>query len=156
MSTDNPRSNTPLIRALWQGALVGSLILSSAYANAQVRLVTDEEARRPDAKVATTRAITRGPGLKLASSENVKAGGFPLKVLIESRGGVRIDPGSVKIEYLKEPLVDLTERVKTSIRPDAIEIPVALLPPGEHAFRVSVNDVDGRRGTVYFSLKAQP
>ena len=132
------------------------LLLTSMQSAAQVRLVTEEEAKRPDAKMATTRAITRGPGLKLASGESVKAGGFPLKVLFESRGGVRIDPASVKVEYLKEPLVDLTERVRAGIRVDAIEISAASLPVGDHAFRVSVSDVDGRRGTVYFSLKAAP
>lgn len=132
------------------------LVALSMRAHAQLRLVTDEEAGRPDAKVATTRAITRGPGLKLASNDSVKAAGFSLKVVFEPRGGVRIDPASVRIEYLKEPIVDLTERVRAGIRADSIEIPAAALPAGEHAFRVSVNDVDGRRGTVYFSLKALP
>jgi hypothetical protein len=132
------------------------LLALSMHSHAQLRLVTDEEAVRPDAKIATTRAITRGPGLKLASNESVKAAGFPFKVIFEPRGGVRIDPASVKVEYLKEPVVDLTERLRSAIRADSIDIPAAALPAGEHAFRVSVNDVDGRRGAIYFSLKALP
>lgn len=128
-------------------------VASSAWA--QVQLVTDEEARRPDAKTALTRAITRGPGVKLASPETVKASGFALKVEFESRGGKRIDPATVKVEYLKEPVVDVTERVKAGVRADAVEISQVLLPPGDHSFRVTVADIEGRRGSAVFSLKAR-
>ena len=128
----------------------------AASAWAQVQLVTEEEAKRPDAKTALTRAITRGPGVKLASADSVKASGFALKVEFEARGGKRIDANSVKVEYLKDPVVDVTDRVKMGIRADAVEVSQALLPPGDHSFRVSVADVDGRRGSTVFSLKARP
>lgn len=147
----NPPAFATLVRAVAAAVVLGG----AASAWGQVQLVTDEEARRPDAKTALTRAITRGPGVKLASPETVKAAGFALKVEFESRGGKRIDPATVKVEYLKEPVVDVTERVKAGIRADAVEISQALLPAGDHSFRVTVADTEGRRGSAVFSLKAR-
>lgn len=156
MKTEHISKRLLRLRRIGSIAAASVSLCVSLQVGAQVRLVTEDEAKRPDAKIAMTRAITRGPGLKLASSDSVKASGFALKVIFESRGGVRIDPNSVKVEYLKDPLVDLTERIRAGVRPDAIEIPAAALPAGDHAFRVSVSDIDGRRGTIYFSLKATP
>lgn len=132
-----------------------SLVASAAPDGPPLRLVTDDEARRPDARVPTTRAITRGPGVKLVSASEVNAGGFPMKVQFERRGGVQLDPQSVRVEYLKEPMVDLTDRVRSRVAGDAIEISQATLPPGEHHFRVTVKDAEGRQGGGMFSIRAR-
>ncbi len=137
-------------------ALMAALLVgSSAAADGPLRLVTEEEARRPDARVPTTRAITRGPGLKLISSAEVSAGNFPMKVQVERRGGVQIDPQSVRVEYLKEPVVDITDRVKARFAGDSLDIPQATLPTGEHHFRVTIKDADGRQGSTLFSIRAR-
>lgn len=148
----------PLVRIPIVGVLFafGLLVSTPCFPQGNaIRLVSDEEARLPDGRAATTRAITRGPGLKLISPADVVGKAFPVNVQFERRGGVALDLKSFKIEYLKEPVIDITERVRAKVNADTLEIPVAALPPGEHHFRMSLKDVDGRTGTALFSIKAR-
>jgi hypothetical protein len=117
-----------------------------------LQLVTADEAKLP-ASAATpgTRAITRGPGVKLVTPESV-SGTFRLKVEFAPHGGTKIDPASVKVEYLRGSGVDLTARLKASIKPEGIEVASTQAPAGEHAFRVSVRDSEGREGKTEFKL----
>lgn len=134
--------------------IVFSLLMAvSAGASAQsLQLIKDEEAKLPAAAVKPpTRAITRGPAVKLASPDSV-TGAFPLKVTFEPRGESKIDLSSVKVEYLKGPGVDLTDRLKAGIKPGGIEIPAAAAPAGQHPIRVTVRDSEGRLGSTEFNL----
>lgn len=130
-----------------------ALLLPSLAAAQAVQLISDDEAKLPNAPPApATRAITRGPGVKMVSPETVSKGHFAFKVAFEPRGGAKIDPGSVQITYLKSPQVDLTGRVKTAIRPDGIDLAAAAAPVGEHPIRISVRDDEGRQGVGTFTL----
>jgi hypothetical protein len=60
---------------------------------------------------------------------------------------------SIKITYLKNPVVDLTERVKPFIGTGGLDVPAAEVPPGNHPIRVEVRDSDGRSGSASFILK---
>ena len=71
----------------------------------------------------------------------------------EAHGGAKIDPKSVKITYLKNPAVDLTERVTPFMGLNAIDLPAAEVPPGNHPIRVEVRDSEGRYSSVTFNLK---
>ena len=127
-------------------------LLSSAASAQTVQLITADEAKQPAAAPKpSTRAITRGPGVKLASPESV-SGNFPFKVAFEARGESKIDPATIKVEYLKGSGIDLTERLKAGIKSDGIEIPAAAAPSGEHPIRVTVRDSEGRLGTAEFKL----
>ncbi len=105
--------------------------------------------------VPTTRAITRGPGIRLLSPNDVSAKAFPFKLAFEPRGGAQIQPDSVRIEYLKQPLVDLTPRLAGALRGNAIELPAAAVPPGSHPLRVSVRDSEGREAHAIIHLHAK-
>ena len=64
----------PLVRIPIVGVLFafGLLVSTPCFPQGNaIRLVSDEEARLPDGRAATTRAITRGPGLKLISPADV-------------------------------------------------------------------------------------
>ena len=127
-------------------------VFSSAAFGQTVQLITAEEAKLPAAAAKpASRAITRGPGVKLVSPESV-SGNFAFKVAFEPRGGSTVDPASVKLEYLKGSGVDLTERVKASIKPGGIELAAAAAPAGEHPIRVTVRDSEGRQGSAEFKL----
>ena len=133
-----------------------SLLASSSAWGQAVQLITAAEAglkaTAPDAVANTkSRAITRGPGVKLASSDKV-SGNFALKVGFEPRGESKIDLASVKVEYLKGAGIDLTERVKASIKPSGIDISAAAAPAGVHPIRVTVRDTEGRQGSADFKL----
>jgi len=127
-------------------------LVSSAAFGQTVQLITPDEAKQPAAATKpASRAITRGPGVKLSSSEAV-SGAFPLKVGFEPRGDSKIDVASVKVEYLKGNGIDLTERVKAGIKPTGIDMAAVAAPAGEHPIRVTVRDSEGRVGTTEFKL----
>jgi len=132
------------------------LLLLATNVEAQVlQLITEDEAHlppAPESKEQVTRAITRGPGITLASADTVKRAGFPFHIVFEPRGGVSVDPASVRILYLKNQPVDLTERLKGQIRPEGVDVPVATAPTGEHPFQVTVRDSNGRQSVKKFKL----
>jgi len=128
---------------------------ASVAAAQTVQLITDKEAKLSAAPQAPSRAITRGPGVKLLSPESVAKGAFSLKVAFEPRGGSKIDPGSVEVTYLKNPPVDLTSRVKSAIRPDGIDLASASAPAGDHPIRISVRDDQGRQGSLVINLSVK-
>jgi hypothetical protein len=137
--------------------LAASLIvaLPSMTAHATEALITQEEAALPPPKgaiAADRRGVTRGPKIELVSGEQiVSPTHFQLKFL--SYGGATIDPGSLKMTYLRTPNVDLTARVKAYVQPTGLDMPDVSLPPGEHMLRVDVKDSDGRAGSTSFVLK---
>lgn len=134
------------------GALLALLPMTSF---GQVKLITEEEARAPAQNMASTRAITRGPGIKLISPNEVPAKSFPFKLVFEPRGGATINLSTFKIEYLKQPLVDLTERVRAGLKGNALEMSQVSVPAGQHPMRISIRDSEGREGTTVIEINAK-
>lgn len=119
-------------------------------------LITPKEALMPAASgELKTRGIARGPGIKVISPDvtapEIK-GPFDLKVVFESRGGNKIDASAVKVTYLKATAVDLTPRLKGAITETGIDFAKAEVPPGEHAVKITVKDVDGRESNTVMNL----
>jgi hypothetical protein len=131
-------------------------LVSAQFANAQVlQLITEDEAKLPPpAAGLPSRGVTRGPGIKIDSPDpsGKLANPFALKVSFVAHGGSKIDPDSIKVTYLKSPLVDLTPRIKGAIAVDGIDVPKASVPPGEHKIRISVKDSDGRQNSEIVTL----
>ena len=119
-------------------------------------LITAKEAQMPAASgELKTRGIARGPGIKVISPDVTAAeikGPFDLKVVFESRGGNKIDASAVKVTYLKATAVDLTPRLKGAITEGGIDFAKAEVPPGEHAVKITVKDVDGRESNTVMNL----
>jgi hypothetical protein len=131
---------------------LGLFLVSAAAFGQTVELITTEEAKQPAAAAKPpSRAITRGPGVRLISPESV-SGTFAFRLAFEPRGESKINTSSVKVEYLRGPVIDLTGRVKHGIKPTGIDIPAAAAPPGEHPIRVTVRDSEGRLGMVELKL----
>jgi len=141
------------ITSLLLGATT-ALALSSAHAGP---FITADEAKLPAAAKVTMRGgLTRGPNIKVLSpAEQVLKSPFDLKVQFEPHGGAKIDPASVKVTYLKTPLVDLSERVKPYASANGIDFAKAEVPPGEHQIRVQVTDSDGRVGNTILTFKVE-
>jgi hypothetical protein len=142
------------------GMVAGILAGVSVPASAQV-LITEAEAKLPAAPGAVpvdSRGITRGPRVEVVSPAKGKALPSPLNLRIKFSpfGGAKIDPDSVKVTYMKAPVVDLTDRVKAFTQPTGIEVPAAQLPQGDHLIRIDVKDSDGRTATTSFLLKVVP
>lgn len=132
-----------------------ALVLSPWGAVAQTPLITEAEAQAPNLQVPATRAITRGPGINLLSPTEVTGKSFAFRMVFEPRGGAKIDPGSIKFEYLKQHVVDLTARFKTGLNGNQLELPQASVPAGTHPIRVSVRDSEGREGKTIIHLSAK-
>ena len=132
-----------------------TLVLSPWSAMAQTQLITEAEAQAPNVQVPATRAITRGPGISLLSPAEVTGKSFGFKMVFEPRGGAKIDPSSIKFEYLKQPVVDLTARFKTGLNGNQLELTQASVPAGTHPIRVSVRDSEGREGKTIIHLSAK-
>ncbi len=118
-------------------------------------LIMTEEAALPDAHAGPgTRGIGRGPGIKVTSPADGASlkSPFVLKLDFESRGGVQIDPGSVRVAYLKATPIDLTPRLKGAISAAGINFSNAEAPEGKHLLKVSVKDVDGRETNSVVTL----
>lgn len=146
---------------MWAASLALCAVLATAptaTAIAGAVLITDQEAKLPPAKGAfgvATRGITRGPRIDYVASTTTKSP-IRLQMKFESFGGAKIDTDSLKVTYLKDPAVDLTARVKPFVQPTGIDMPDAVLPPGDHTLRVDVKDSDGRVATSSIVLKVAP
>jgi len=90
--------------------------------------------------------VSPAPGAGLVRS--------PLNLLLkfETHGGAVIEPQFVKLIYLKNPAINLTQRVGHLIKADGIEVNNADVPPGTHFIRVEVKDSAGRLGSTIFAL----
>jgi hypothetical protein len=133
------------------GGLFAWLVMAGSQASA-FQLVTSEEAALPARSVpmlelrgSPTRrpivvVVSPAPGAGLVHS--------PLDLKLEFRafGGSQIDPDSIVVTYLKDPAIDITQRITRFITTSGIVITQADVPPGKHEFWVQVKDKDGRLG----------
>ena len=140
-------------------ALAAAVLLMPAPAGA-VRLITDEEAALPDASGdaprALTRAITRGPAVRLVSPDPAAGpvrSPFGLRIEFQPRGGARIDVGATRATYLKARQVDLGPRLAKGLSETGIAIADAEAPPGTHRIRIVVRDSDGRESDALVELR---
>ena len=127
-----------------------------ALAASAAPLITLEEAARPPSEDAAPRGISRGPGIRqMAPDQNSGPVKSPMsfKVAFEPRGGSKINPGTVKVMYLKSPSVDLSDRIKAGLSDTGIELGGVEVPPGEHRLRVTVQDSEGRESNALITLK---
>ena len=126
--------------------LIAVLAGSFLCAHAET-LINDQEAALPALTTQpTSRGIVRGPAVKwiYPKTDMSVRSPFNLKVIFESREGIKIDPDSVKVVYLKSPLVDLTPRLQSAVTPLGIDLRNAEVPPGSHTIRLTVKDLEGR------------
>jgi hypothetical protein len=123
-------------------------------------LITAEEAALPPQKGAipnSGRGITRGPKIQVPDAEaGVQTSPMHFQVKFQTFGGSSIDLDALKVTYLKTPVVDLTSRIKPFAQPTGIDMPDALLPPGDHLLRIDIKDSDGRVSSISFLLKIAP
>ena len=134
-------------RILYAAACGAAICFASGEARAIV-LITPQEAALPDdvgAQQLDKRGVTRAPRiLVLSPAPDAGAGAVrsPVNLLVkfESYGGAAIDPLSVKVVYLKNPNINLTQRISTSVTASGIDVHSAEVPPGTHNIRVEVKE----------------
>ena len=120
-----------------------------------LQLITKQEAALPAARVGHDRGISRGPTIEFVSP-SPEAGTLhspiELKIKFVAHGGAKIDTESVLVTYMKQPMVDLTQRLKPFIAANGIDVEDAEVPRGTHWLRVNVSDNDGHTGEADFTF----
>ena len=150
------RSTATQLAVCLAGLILG-LTPAGNTAHAEV-LISSQEALLPPAEPGT-RGVTRSPGIRLVSpgeAPRIVQSPFVFKVAFAPHGGAHIDPGSIKLIYLKTPSVDLTPRLRAHVTDAGIEVDAAEMPPGEHSLQLSVTDSGGRLSKMVFSLMVGP
>lgn len=79
----------------------------------------------------------------------------PLELILRFRafGGAAINPDSVVLTYLKQPQIDITQRITRFITAAGIDIKQADVPPGLHQFWIELKDNEGRTSGTEFSFQ---
>ena len=123
-------------------------------------LISETEAKLPSVQDTgmVTRGLTRGPVIELlspaAGMTHLKSP-VSLKIKFIGRNNVAIDLASVRLTYLKIPLVDLTDRIKAFLTGDGIEMVAAEVPPGIHILRLDLKDAEGRASSSTITLSVE-
>lgn len=129
--------------------------LFNSTISSAAELISLKESSLPDANGGgATRGISRGPGIKIVSPnpDSHVIAPFEFKVDFISRGGSAIDKNTVKVTYLKTPLVDLTERLEDAISEKGIRLKSAEVPPGTHQLKITVQDIEGRENNAFVNF----
>lgn len=139
----------------------GFVGLSHAQAPAPgtaVWAVTSAEAGLPpSAESAAARSISRGPAIRQISPAAKVAANqpFQLKVEFAGRGGEKVNPQSAQITLLRGNNINITQRLLPYLSASGIDIPNALVPPGQFVLQVKVQDTGGREGLANIEIDAR-
>ena len=133
------------LRLFFAASIAGCLLARSVDPGfAATVIITEEEGKLPPPKempLPSDRGITRGPKIELdADDKAVLRAPLHLKPKFRTPGGSAIDLGTFQATCIKEPAVDLTTRLKPFAQQTGIDIPDAILPPGEHFIQVGIKD----------------
>jgi len=142
-----------------------------------VVLVTEQEARLPDAKAPPYEDFlrhrglfdsfrqfsapkeaeaSRGPEISLVRPKDggTYAGPFEIDVRFVPRTG-SVDLNTLNVEYVKLWGINITERVRPYITKEGIRLQNAQFPSGQHRIKISIADVAGNFSSRTFSVRIQ-
>jgi hypothetical protein len=151
------RRKTSLTAILLRGiafvfATVSLAGLSAAAPAGAFELVTRAEAELPPGSIpmlALRGSPTRRPNIIVISpapNAGVVYSPVDLKLRFQAFGGAAIDRDSIVVTYIKQPTIDITQRLIPFITAEGITIAQAQVPPGKHQFWIELRDKDGRIG----------
>jgi hypothetical protein len=144
--------------------LAGSVCFAGLFAAAPLsaaafELVTPEESALPVGSVPVLElrgSPTRRPNVVVVSpppAAGLLHSPLDLKLQFHAFGGAEIDPSSVVVTYLKQPAIDMTQRLAPFITAQGIDIANADVPPGTHQFWIELKDKNGHVGAAEFGFQ---
>jgi hypothetical protein len=143
----------------WALAFYVAGYLAAATPAGAFQLITTEEAALPPGAVPAFElrgSPTRRPNVTVVlppPSAGLVHAPLDLKLVFRAFGGATIDPTSVVVTYLKDPAIDVTQRLTPFISAAGIDVSQADVPPGKHQFWIELKDNDGRVGSGEFSFQ---
>ena len=149
-----------LARHILPAVLATAAMLTAAQAADPIPLITREEAGlpTPPKAAASTRNLTRGPGIDTLPTPDKGVDGKPFRLAVRfmPSNGVPVDPATVRVFYRRQPPVDITERIKPFITPGGIDAPAVMVPSGSHIIEIEATDKEGRIGRRQMTLTVAP
>ena len=146
-------------QGFWAAAAILGLAIAAVHPAIAFELITTDEAKLPSPPVVplATRGLTRGPTVDQVSppaDATVPSGGsLNFDVSFDPHNGATIDPGKVKVTYLKQPEIDLTQRLKPFISAKGIDANGVAIPAGTHLIKIEVIDSQGRTTTQIMKIQ---
>jgi hypothetical protein len=141
------------VNAAWSRCIVVAAIFCSAkLAIADFVLITEDEARRPRQFIRERSGQMPPPRIAVFGPKEDAPTDLPLSFVVKfsARGGAMVNMDSVVVTYMVRDPVDLTGRIRPFIQKEEIRIKDAIVPPGKHQLRISVEDSNGEsRHTLY-------
>jgi hypothetical protein len=124
----------------------------------ELQLITQAEASLPAAPATqiAMRGLTRGPSVdQLSPSPTalIPLGPLTFNIAFEAHNGSAVDPTTVKLTYLKQPAIDLTQRLRPYITAAGIKASDVDVPPGVHAIRIDLADTQGRTSSMVVMIQ---
>jgi hypothetical protein len=123
------------------------------------QLVTNDEAALPAGAIPALElrgSPTRRPNVVVVSPQpgaGLIHSPLDLKLRFYAFGGAQIDLDSVVVTYLKQPAIDITQRIAPFITAAGIDVSQAEVPPGTHQFWIELKDKSGRIGAAQFRFQ---
>ena len=124
-----------------------------------VVLITPDEAgrpRQPASNLSFRAGISRGPAITLSMPEALPPAAVQSPIHLQLKftvhGNAQIDQDSFKLIDVVVPALDLTDRVRSFLKPDGLDVPEAELPPGIYTIRAEIKDKEGRSGSLTFTF----
>ena len=149
-----------LARHILPAVLATAVMQTAVQAADPILLITREEAGLPTAPktVASTRNLTRGPGIDTLPTPDKGVDGKPFRLAVRfmPSNGVPIDPATVRVFYRRQPPIDITQRIKPFITPAGIDAPSVVVPSGSHVLEIEATDKEGRVGRRQLTLTVAP
>jgi hypothetical protein len=98
-----------------------------------------------------------GPIIKVLRPDQVDGGPVPvlskpvhISLQFEPVSQAKVDMASLKVIYLKLFGIDITDRLKPYVAGEAIDVPEADIPTGDHSIRVDIKDTSGKQSSQTF------
>ena len=138
-------------------AVATTLPIGLTAAQPVLVLITPEEARLPASQVvADVRGITRRPTIVLVTPDGPTSSPTRVQIRFQAFGAAAIDGSSVRVTYVRYPEIDITNRLQPYMTAAGIDVPLAVIPAGDHTLRVELKDAEGRTATSNLVLKVSP
>jgi hypothetical protein len=143
-------------RWLAGGILALALVRLFKQQSQGLELITAQEARLPDDPRGRSYAVSLGPSIMVVSPSPAAGfirSPFTLRIRFQSHGGAQIDLDSFLLTYKKVPPIDLTQRVRSFVTPEEVQIDNVEAPAGQHRIQVNLKDSRGHDAMTEFTVK---
>lgn len=138
-------------------SLAGVMPMASAHAAGPLLITETEAGMAPYEGVTMLTRAMGGPVIKVLQPDQADGQKVPvltkpvhISLKFEPVSQAKVDMASLKVIYLKLFGIDITDRLRPYVAGEAIDVPEADIPTGDHSIRVDIKDTTGRQSSQVF------